>query len=203
MHELLSIILSSKAKIAVLRVLSSQDNLSARQIQNKSGKSWGAVKPALTTLQEMHIVEVKKRKWNDEIRLNRHHLLAQHLIDLFKLERDFLYLLGKNIFTFSQSIGTLPVSCYLFTPKQTLYLICRSSNVSRDKNKSCLKYLKSHGLPGVFSFHLIQSAAFSTLWYAHDNSDNFICLHGETFPFKGLQGAYDFFNIDISAPSVR
>ena len=195
-YDLLSKIVGSKTKVAVLRIISLQTELAARQIQKKAGKSWGAVKPALDSLQAMGIILVQKGKWSDAISLNQQHLFYELITELFLIENNFFALLGRELYNFAREIKLSPISVFWYLPTNTLYLVCQKSVISQAQKESCLEYLIEHGMPEEeFSFELTQADSFTTIWDKNNSPVDFTLLEGKLFPFGGLQKAYDFFGI--------
>lgn len=195
-YDLLSRIVGSKTKVAVLRIISLHADLSARQIQKKAEKSWGAVKPALDSLQDMGVILVQKGKWNDAISLNQQHLFYELISEIFLTENIFFALLGRKLYNFARESKLSPISVFLFSPTNTLYLVCKYSETYQHSQKSCVEYLTEHGMPDGISFEITQPDAFTTTWYKHNSPVDYVLLDGKLFPFSGLQKAYDFFGIN-------
>ena len=58
--DLLTEIFGTKAKVAVLRTLTFSSGIPARQVQSRSGKSWGAVKQTIDSLLKTGVLTVRK-----------------------------------------------------------------------------------------------------------------------------------------------
>lgn len=121
-------------------------------------------------------------------------LSHRHL--LYELITKFFGLLGRKLYSFTKELKLSPISVFLYSPINTLYIISKNSGISHAKTKSCAEYLVTYGMPDEFSCKLTQADLFTNIWYKHNPLIDFPLPHGKLFSFGGLQQTYDFFNID-------
>ena len=87
------------------------------------------------------------------------------------------------------------LSCYVAPDSNTIYLICKYLK-TEDLIPQLRKLVQTQGLPSEFSVEIVDSEKFSSIWH---HSDNFVLLYGEIFPYRGVERALEFFDINDNA----
>lgn len=197
-HDLLTTILGTKAKVAVLRVLVFSPALAARQIQTQTGKSWGAVKQAVDSLLESGAITKIKGQWSDEVTLNSQHCLHSNIIDIFQAEKKAVSKIAARIFTSAEESGMKPLSCYYLSEdneENKLFLVCKFPK-NEINTLPPQVFINLLGSQDQLSLEIVAPQLFTKIWHDLPVSHELVLLQGEAFPYQGVKRALHFFEIE-------
>ncbi len=93
----MDLILGSRARVRILRALYEQDGVSGRQLSARAGVSPSSGKAALEELMAVGLVLQTREGGRHCYEINRSHMLAEPLEQLFLLERRYLHKIASRL----------------------------------------------------------------------------------------------------------
>ena len=88
--QIIQNILGAKARVAVLREVIGSPGITARQVAETGGMSWGAIRPAVEALRKQGVIVRREGRWANGLFINENHIMAEPIMRLFKHESEIL-----------------------------------------------------------------------------------------------------------------
>ncbi len=185
--QIIQNVLGARARVSVLREVISTPGITARQVAEKGGMSWGAIRPAVEALRKQGVILRREGRWSNGLFINERHVMAEPIMRLFRHEAELVSLFAISAWESLKGAG-ISLTSVLASPQNGTVVVV----TEKKRGREFAALVRDAGKLGI-ELKFMKASVFNQESGAmpHDLT----VVRGEVPPFSTVESGLKFFGI--------